>query len=243
MIETIIKEPWVKLDTIKETKDWSKQDEINWNQRHRQNENYRFFINAFDYIVCNQIHGDYLEFGCHRLRTFRMALTEARHQNVENMRFLAFDSFQGLPPSDGTHGVKYWDPGQLATSEEEFWKIIKQHGLYTENVKTIPGYYDKSLTPDLKKQLLEDSVKAAFICIDCDLYESGVSVFEFIDDFIQEGTVVYIEGWFAGYKGNPNQGLSKAFRDFEKRSKFKFVDFLNVSWMGRSFIAYKDLLL
>ena len=240
MIKTKLQEPWVHLDTLEEFKGWDKNAEIQWNQRNRQSEKYNFYIRAFDFLVVNQVEGDYFEFGCHRLRTFRMALTEAKHQNIENMRFFAFDSFQGLPPSDGTHDVKYWGPGQLTTSEDEFWKVIKKHGLFTESIITIPGYYDISLTNELKFQLLEDNVKASMICVDCDLYESGVSVFGFIEDFIQDGTIVYIEGFNAGYKGNPKKGLSKAFEDFKDRSQFKYVEFLPVSWMGKSFIAYKD---
>lgn len=241
MIDGKAKEPWVQLDTAEDLKDWSKQDEIRWNQSHRQMEKYRFYIKAIDFIVSNQVKGDYLEFGCHRVRTFRMALTEAKHQSIENMRFLAFDNFKGLPPNEGEHEVgETWRAGQLTTSEEDFWKIINEHGLYTDKVRSFPGFYNESLTPHLKKELLAENIKAAFICVDCDLYESAVPVFHFIEEFLQEGTVLYIDDWFAGYKGNPNKGVSKAFSDFQKRSQYKFVEFLNVHWMGHSFITYKD---
>ena len=43
------------------------------------------------FLSGNRINGDYFEFGCHRCRTFRMALTEARRHNLREMKFLAFD--------------------------------------------------------------------------------------------------------------------------------------------------------
>jgi hypothetical protein len=194
MIKRKEEEPWVHLDTAEDLKKWSKQDEIKWNQGHRQMEKYHFYIKAMDFIVSNQVGGDYLEFGCHRVRTFRMALTEAKHQSIENMRFLAFDSFKGLPPNkEGTHGVAQWQAGELTTSEEDFWKIINEHGLYTDKVRSFSGFYDESLTPHLKKELLAEKIKAAFICVDCDLYESAVPVFHFIEEFLQEGTILYID--------------------------------------------------
>lgn len=241
MINRKAEEPWVHLDTAEDLKEWSKHDQIRWNQNNRQMEKYRFYIKAMDFIVSNQVVGDYLEFGCHRVRTFRMALTEAKHQGIENMRFLAFDSFKGLPPNEeGMHGVAQWQAGELTTSEEDFWKIINEHGLYTDKVRSFPGFYNESLTLDLKKQLSADKIKAAFICVDCDLYESAVPVFHFIEEYLQDGTVIYIDDWFAGYKGNPNRGVSKAFHEFQHCSQYKFVDFLSVPWIGRSFIVCKD---
>ncbi|HUA56667.1 MAG TPA: hypothetical protein VMB81_31080, partial [Candidatus Sulfotelmatobacter sp.] len=89
-------EPWVELADGSALAGWSKDDEIAWNQANRQTEKYRFFVNTFDFLTDNRVRGDYHEYGCHRCRTFRMALTEARRHNVEAMKFFAFDSFEGL---------------------------------------------------------------------------------------------------------------------------------------------------
>ena len=90
-------EPWIRLADGEELASWSKQEEIIYNQRNRQAEKYLFFRRIFDFLTENEIHGDYHEFGCHRARTFRMALTEARRHNLDSMKFWAFDSFEGLP--------------------------------------------------------------------------------------------------------------------------------------------------
>jgi hypothetical protein len=238
--QVVLEEPWCKLHTGKDLESWSKDDEIKWNQTHRQTEKYKFYIKAFDFITDNKIKGDYFEFGCHRGRTFRMALTEARHHNMDSMSFLAFDSFAGLPENKGDHGIgKKWNPGELVTTEKQFMQLMKTHALYLDRIKLIPGFYNESLTELRRQNLIADQHKASFICVDCDLFESAVPVFTFLEDFLQEGTVIYIDDYWAGYKGNPNKGVSKAFTEFQNTSNWKFTEYLDISWLGKSFIVYK----
>ena len=238
--EVILEEPWCRLHSVKDLESWSKEDEIKWNQTHRQTEKYKFYVKAFDFITDNKIDGDYFEFGCHRGRTFRMALTEARHHNMDSINFLAFDSFAGLPKNKGDHGIgEKWKIGELVTTEEQFMDLIENHGLYLERIKLIPGFYTTSLIESRKQELMAQAYKSSFVCIDCDLYESAVPVFQFIEQFLQEGTVVYIDDYWAGYKGNPNKGVSKAFIEFQETSSWKFAEYLNISWLGKSFITYK----
>jgi hypothetical protein len=237
--DAILDEPWVKLATGEELKSWTREDEIANNQANRQTEKYRFYVKTFDFLTDNRVRGDYLEFGCHRCRTFRMALTEARRHNCEAMKFFAFDSFEGLPPSSG-HAVEIWTPGALTTSVEQFMGMVTAHGIYVDRVKPIKGFYDQSLTPALQKRFIDTENKAALINIDCDLYESAVPVFDFIEPLLQEGTVIYIDDLFAGYKGSPAKGVAKAFREFRRRSRFRFVRHLDIGWWGRSYIAYID---
>ena len=73
-------EPWfnVALEEGKNMKEWTKVDEIKWNQQKRQGEKHEFFQLAFDLQSSNGNGGDYYEFGCHRARTFRMAMLEAK---------------------------------------------------------------------------------------------------------------------------------------------------------------------
>ena len=238
--EAVFEEPWCHLHTGKDLAEWTKNDEIKWNQTHRQSEKYKFFIKVFDAITENKVEGDYFEFGCHKGRTFRMALTEARHHNIDCMSFLAFDSFAGLPQNNGDHQVGVnWNKGELVTTEEQFMDLMATHGLYLDKIKLIPGFYNESLTESKKQYLQAQGHKASIVCVDCDLYESSVPVFTFIEDFLQEGTVIYIDDFWAGYKGNPNKGVSKAFLEFQETSYWKFAEYLNISWLGKSFITYK----
>lgn len=232
-------DPWVAIPTGADLENWGRNDEIRYNQNLRYGERWRFFALTFDFLKENGISGDYWEFGCHRCRTFRMALTEARRRSLDETRFVAFDSFAGLPDEQTEHGVTPWAAGALCTSEEEFLDTVCRHGVYVDRVQTVKGFYQNSLTATLRDRFLEEGRRAALINVDCDLYESAVPVFDFIEPFIQPGTVLYIDDFFAGYKGSPEMGVSRVFTDFQKKSRFRFIEHLQVGWAGRSFIAYE----
>ena len=232
-------EPWVGLADGKELANWGHGDEVVYNQGNRQVEKHRFFINTFDFLKDNRINGDYFEFGCHRCRTFRMALTEARRHNLEQMKFFAFDSFEGLPQPHSETSVEIWERGALCTPVEQFMELVHVHGIYVDNIITVKGFYDDSLTPQLQRELIESGRKISLTTVDCDLYESAVPVFNFIDPLLQEGAVIYIDDMFAGYKGSPEKGVLKAFREFRTRSRFKFIPHMQIGWWGRSYIAYQ----
>jgi len=229
-------EPYVKLLCEDDFRSLSKEDFIVINQNNRQSNKHSFYRLAFDFIKDSGIVGDYLEFGVHKARTFRMALSEARLQELNQMNFWAFDSFEGLPKSDSHNHVK-WGPGALATSEQEFMAIIHSFGIFTERVKCVRGFYDETLTEMFSINFLNTNNKASMVTVDCDLYESAVPVFKFIEYIIQPGTVVYIDDYFVGHKGDINRGVSKAFNEFKEYSRYEFTEFLSVGWWGKSFIA------
>jgi Macrocin-O-methyltransferase (TylF) len=237
LIVRIDGEPWVKLADGRELARWSKQDEIRYNQGNRQAEKYQFFRRVFDFLHENEIRGDYHEYGCHRCRTFRMALTEARRHNLDQMKFWAFDSFEGLHTPTTETSVSKWTQGALTTSEEAFRDLVRQHGIYVDKVHTVKGYYSDSLTADLRQRLLEQEQKIALVTVDCDLYESAVPVFNFIEPLLQDGSVIYMDDLFVGNKGNPNRGVARAFLEFQKRSKWRVRRHLDVSWWGRTYIV------
>ena len=217
-------EPWVDLPDGKALADWDHQAEIEYNQQHRQLEKHRFFARIFDYLNDNGISGGYHEFGCHRVRTFRMALTEARRHGMSDRLFYGYDSFEGLPPATSDPARDLWrQAGVLTTSEDEFRKIICEHGLYVDQARTIKGFYNKSLTTERQNQILAESGPAALIVVDCDLYESAVSVFDYIDPFLQEGTALYIDDLFVGYRGTPTKGGGTRFSRIPSAEPFQLL--------------------
>ena len=62
--------------------------------------------------------------------------------------------------------------------------------------------------------------------------------FDFIEPFLQDGTVIYIDDWNL-YKGNDQFGAQKAFSEFISKSGYKYKNFMDVGWWGKSFIAQK----
>ncbi|MDO9084168.1 MAG: hypothetical protein Q7U56_12905, partial [Humidesulfovibrio sp.] len=82
--------------------------------------------------------------------------------------------------------------------------------------------------------------RAAMVNVDCDIYESAVPVFEFIEPFLQVGTIVYLDDMFAAYRGAPNKGVHKAFLEFAERSGYSFEIYKPLlGTFGRAYVAYK----
>jgi hypothetical protein len=71
------------------------------------------------------------------------------------------------------------------------------------------------------------------------LYESAVSVFEFIDNILQVGSILYVDDYFAGYKGNPKKGVSLALSQWQQKSDWEICEYRDVGWAGKSFIVYQ----
>lgn len=229
-------EPYVELPTSAYFDQASKDDLVLSNQQMRQACKYQFYRLCFDYIDENAIGGDYHEYGVHKARTFRMALSEARKHQLDQMEFFAFDSFQGLPMSS-THQHENWTQGALTTSEDSFRELVNEHGIYTDKVHCVPGFYGEVLTTEYAEDFLDNRNKISLATVDCDLYESAVPVFSFIENLIQVGTVIYIDDYFVGHRGSLDHGVPRAFEEFKAVSRFKFIPFLPVGWWGQSFIV------
>jgi hypothetical protein len=172
--------------------------------------------------------GDYHEYGICGAGQFRLALSKAKKWGLSNMNFLAFDSFEGLPTD-----------GSLAMSHEEFWESIKGQGVNTEKVRTISGFFEKSLTPELQAELMASGRPVDFVNIDCDLDESARSVFSFISPMIRPGSIIYLDDFFSTFKAKGNAwGTARAFADFCESHELKFYPFIRAGWWGLAFIAY-----
>ena len=184
-----LSEPWFeeRINSITGKENWTKEDEIVYNQNNRQKAKHYFFYQAFEFITENSMEGDYHEFGCHRCRTFRMALLEAnKHFLQDKMKFYAYDSFKGLPGVEQDHQFdSRWNPGSLYTSKEKFIDLIINSGFEFKNIETIEGFYDKSL-PEINHEEMYGERKASLINIDCDLYESVIPVFSHISIYYKK---------------------------------------------------------
>jgi O-methyltransferase len=189
-------------------------------------------------VFCYQnrpLDGYYMEFGCHGARTLRHAY-DAFHA-LFDWRFLAFDSFEGLPEIPEIDRQAIWRPGALSTAEEELIRRVVEHGMPRERLTTVKGFYDRSLTPGLKARLLP--TRAAVVYVDCDLYSSTVPVLEFVRDFLQPGTVLVFDDWFC-FHGDPDRGERRAFREFrERHPALRFQDFVQTH-EAKAFIFLGD---
>ena len=103
-----------------------------------------------------------------------------------------------------------------------------------ERLRTVRGFYDRSLTPELAARLRPK--KAAVVYIDCDLYESTVPVLAFVREFLQPGTVIVFDDWNC-FLGDPERGERRAWAEFTARyPELRFVPFMSTA-EAQSFIC------
>ena len=152
-------------------------------------------------------------------------------------KYFAFDSFEGFPQHVNVPDHAQYKPGGVKTSSSEFLKLLHDYGQSTQRVELVEGFYDTSLTTNLSSRFVSENVKASLITVDCNLYDSYKSVLKWVEQFIQPGTVLYLDD-FNSERGLPTQGPKRAWNEFREVSKFRFEPFLPVGWCGYSFIAY-----
>lgn len=211
------------------------------------------------FTACEMIEGDYLEFGVYRGGSFISAYKAFARQfenrirqnsggikeeeNRENrrriwnqMRFFAFDSFEGLPAlTEEDAKSQDFQQGQYACSESQFLEIITKAGVPSSVTRIVPGWFSDSCNAQtIQTHAIK---KAAVVWIDCDLYSSTKTVLEFITPLLQDGTILIFDDWFS-YKGSPYAGEQKAFYEWIKSisSRFTAQEYQKEKWKRASFI-------
>ncbi len=192
---------------------------------------------AMSYAHASEIEGDYLEFGVWRGRAFSAACYLAKKRGLP-MKFYAFDSFCGFPTNDeqDVAGRKWYHEGVNKYSEGEFLKNLRRTGADMKRVFVVPGFFEESLRPD--NPLVRDLHKAGVVWIDCDLYSSTRTVLDFITPYLQYGTLLLFDDWFA-FLADPNAGQQRAFREWlEKNPQLRAVELMRFGWCGNSFVIH-----
>lgn len=184
------------------------------------------FMSIARFLHINRpVSGYYFEFGCNEANTVRKAWSHFEH--LFDFHYVGFDSFEGLPEITEIDKQPIWQKGKLAFDESEFIRRAIRHGIPQERLHTVKGFYDNSLTEELKAQFLPR--KAAVIYIDCDLYKSTVPILEWVVDFLQIGTIVVFDDWFC-FHGDPERGEQLAWNEFRIRHpELRFVEFVRTN--------------
>jgi O-methyltransferase len=208
---------------------------------------------AASFVAWNQVEGDYLEFGVYRGASFAEAYRAIwnKRSNVRDYidspeieqwyqrrpRFVAFDSFTGLPGGEAERHADY-EKGAYSCSEDTFLSNIKNAGVDLGDVVTLPGFFDKTLTPESKEQL--NLKKASLVLIDCDLYESTVPVLNFITDLVGQGTIIIFDDWYR-YKGSRHKGEQRACREWlEKNPDIALEKFWQQGPQAVAFLVHRE---
>jgi len=123
-----------------------------------------------------------------------------------------FDSFEGLPES--------WRTG----FEKGEFNLRRKAPRVNENVKLHIGWFDEVL-PEFCNQNTQD---VAFLHIDCDIYSSTKTVFNYLGDRLKPGSIIVFDEYF-NYPG---------WQAHEYRAFREFVNEANISY---EYLAYNEL--
>ena len=149
---------------------------------------------SFEHTRVNSIAGDYLEFGVFKGASLLHAQKLADRLNLDRMRFIGFDSFQGLPPEPEQYKEMFYE-GQYSCGEQQVRTWLSQHGADWKRLVLVSGFYDDTLTPERKTEL--GLKRCAVAMLDCDIYSSTKVALTWIDDVIAPGSIVILDDWDA----------------------------------------------
>ena len=107
----------------------------------------------------------------------------ASSQAFTDMRMFEFDSFGGLPDSEGV-----FNEGDFLSDEDLFRRIVDNAGVPTDRVHVVRGLYDDTCNDETRRSHALE--RAAVIHVDCDLYTSTKTVLDFCEPLLQPGTVL-----------------------------------------------------
>jgi len=161
----------------------------------------RSFDNKFNLIKYSldlaENNGLIMEFGVWKGTTINFISS-----NIEKPVY-GFDSFEGLPED-------WRDEYEKGAFKMDELPIVNK------NVKLIKGWFEDSIPPFIS----ENQEYCSFIHIDCDLYTSTKTIFNYLADRIKEGTVILFDEFF-NYPGWKD-GEFKAFMEFVESNEVKF---------------------
>ena len=167
---------------------------------HRRNKYHEWLMSQLD-ISDGAEGGICLEFGVFNGQSINL------FASLCPLQFYGFDSFEGLP-SDWMTG---YDKGTFGL--EGNLPHVR------ENVMLIPGWFDQSLPVFVQKNNLFKG-KIKFIHIDCDLYVSTKTVFQYIGPYIASGTIIAFDEYF-NYPAWKKHEF-KAFQEWVEQNNIKY---------------------
>lgn len=180
--------------------------------------------------------GDYLEFGVFRGFTLWYAQELAGEMGIQGMRFFGFDSFSGLPAVHGVDRAGEFQEGAYFCSRKEVESYLNQRRVDWRKIVLVEGWFQESLVPSARERL---GLKKCSLClVDCDLYESTVSVLKFVGPLIHDRAIILLDDW-TSFGSDPRRGEQAAFSEFLRENPHLSAEpFVEFGGHGKGFILH-----
>jgi hypothetical protein len=159
-----------------------------------------------------KVPGDLVEFGVSVGNSLEELIGYCDDVDLK-MNIYGFDSFEGLP-APSSADPDYWQEGQFAASYDSVSGRLKTD--LRPHVRLVKGWFSETLgDPGVRDAIRQ----VAFARIDCDLYQSAVDCLAFLEDRLSDGAYLCFDDW----TDDPESGETKAFFEFYRRTKHKFI--------------------
>jgi O-methyltransferase len=187
---------------------------------------------AFKYTSSEDVPGDYAEFGVWKGRTFIEAWRVAAKYGVSR-RFVAFDSFEGLPELSERDRGGPFAHGQFKHSRELFEARLRRARVPQADVTIVQGRFDQTLAHPEEIPL----ERVAVAWIDCDLYESTVPVLQYLTPRLSPGSVLLFDDWYT-FRASPEKGEMLACREWlQEHPTIELAQWYPFHFAGQAFIV------
>lgn len=193
------------------------------------------FRRAVEYVVNQSMPGDVLEFGTLNGFTGRK-LAEIMVELEHPGKLHLFDSFEGMPEATGIDLVSYevrggaWKPGTPRLRVPDADVLIRDElsVILPNRLSVVKGWFADTM------QYLPDHAPS-IVHIDCDMYESAVTVLKALADrmLVQQGMIIMFDDWNSGRASNQlgeRAAFAQAFLGQEK--------WFSYGWSGQAFICH-----
>lgn len=164
--------------------------------------------------------GDYFEFGSDGMGTFRNFLTAfdlvGGITKFPGTEFWAFDIFGNSRSAIADH--EYFDSWKNFDCIDKFEMAkayLDQHALFVDKTKLVRGFFSDTLSLELKAKYLNDDREIGFAFLDCNITNSYVEVFNFLDGLMGDFSYLYMDE----YHFNPD--VPVLFESFCDRNGFR----------------------
>jgi hypothetical protein len=176
---------------------------------------------SFEHMKATGVQGDYLEFGVFKGASLLYSQQAADALQLPPMRLLGFDSFEGLPDEPEQNREVFYR-GQYSCGEAQVRTWLTQNGADWDRIVLVPGFYDRTLVPEKKREL--GLTKCAVAMLDCDIYSSTKVALEWIDDIIAPGSVVILDDWdaYGDDQTSWQDGQRRAMKEHSQTSRWTF---------------------
>lgn len=156
--------------------------------------------------------GDYLEFGVYTGTSLTCMARAADRVSELSMRFIGFDSFQGLPREVKHESDEAWKYATFHSPRAVTEWFIKSNSVDWERVRLVEGWFDDTCNDETIRKLSIE--KAGVIMIDCDLYESTRVALSFCEPLIKDYCVIVFDDWNTFELAERHGGERLAFEEF-----------------------------